>query len=186
MEQKNTNAINLYIDYRRLLCYQKAIVVYDLTYLFCSRYLKSGDRTCDQMIQAARSGKQNIVEGCGNLATSKEMGIKLLKVSLGSHMELIEDYCDYLRVRGFHIWDKESAEARAMAKLGRENADSQFFTSLAESRNDETIANMAIILIKQCMLLTQKYAERIIENFTHEGGFREKMTRIRLDVRNKR
>lgn len=137
------------------------------------------------MIQAARSGKQNIVEGYGNLATSKEMGIKLLRVAHGSHMELIEDYYDYLRVRGLRIWDRESKEAKAMSELGKRNKDSQYFVSLAESRNDETIANMAIILIKQAMILTQKYIERTIENFTQEGGFREKMTKIRLDTRSR-
>ena len=160
-------------------------MVYDLTYHFCSRFLKSGDRTIDQMIQAARSGKQNIVEGYGNLGTSKEMGIKLLRVAHGSHMELIEDYYDYLRVRGMRIWDRESKEAKAMSELGKRNKDSQYFVSLAESRNDETIANMTIILIKQCMILTQKYIERTIENFTQEGGFREKMTKIRLDTRSR-
>ena len=185
MERKNTNTINLSSDYKRLLCYQKAVVVYDLTYHFCSRFLKSGDRTIDQMIQAARSGKQNIVEGYGNLGTSKEMGIKLLRVSHGSHMELLEDYYDYLRVRGMRIWDRESKEAKAMSELGKTNSDSQYFVSLAESRTDETIANMTIILIKQCMILTQKYIERTIENFTHEGGFREKMTKIRLDTRSR-
>ena len=185
MERKNTNTINLSSDYKRLLCYQKALVVYDLTYHFCSRFLKSGDRTIDQMIQAARSGKQNIVEGYGNLATSKEMGIKLLKVSHGSHMELLEDYYDYIRVRGMRIWDRESKEAKAMSELGKTNSDSQYFVSLAESRTDETVANMTIILIKQCMILTQKYIERTIENFTHEGGFREKMTKIRLDTRSR-
>ena len=184
MEQKCINSITLSSNYYRLLCYQKAVVVYDLTHHFCSRFIKSSDRTCDQMIQAARSGKQNIVEGYGNLATSKEMGIKLLKVSHGSHMELLEDYHDYLRVRGLRLWDKESREAKAMSQLGKENNDPQYFVSLAESRTDETIANMAIILIKQCMILTQKYIERTIENFTQEGGFREKMTKIRLNIRN--
>ena len=184
MEQKCINSITLSSNYNRLLCYQKAVVVYDLTHHFCSRFIKSSDRTCDQMIQAARSGKQNIVEGYGNLATSKEMGIKLLKVSHGSHMELLEDYYDYLRVRGLRLWDKESREAKAMSQLGKENNDPQHFVSLAESRTDETIANMAIILIKQCMILTQKYIERTIENFTQEGGFREKMTKIRLNIRN--
>ena len=70
-----------------------------------------------------------------------------------------------------------------MSELGKTNSDSQYFVSLAESRTDETIANMTIILIKQCMILTQKYIERTIENFTQEGGFREKMTKIRLDTR---
>ena len=185
MEQKSIKSITLSSNYKRLLCYQKAVVIYDLTYHFCSRFIKSSDRTCDQMIQAARSGKQNIVEGYGNLATSKEMGIKLLKVSHGSHMELLEDYSDYLRVRGMRIWDRESKEAKAMSELGKTNNDPQYFISLAESRTDETIANMAIILIKQGMILTQKYIERTIENFSHEGGFREKMTRVRLEVRDK-
>ena len=88
MEQKSIKSITLSSNYKRLLCYQKAVVIYDLTYHFCSRFIKSSDRTCDQMIQAARSGKQNIVEGYGNLATSKEMGIKLLKVSHGTSRRL--------------------------------------------------------------------------------------------------
>ncbi len=94
----SSNHINLNTNYHKLLCYQKSVVVYDLTYHFCSRFIDKHDRTYDQMIQAARSGKQNIVEGYGDMATSKEMGIKLFNVARASLMELAEDYGDYLRV----------------------------------------------------------------------------------------
>ena len=102
------NLITLNSDYKKLLCYQKTVVIYDLTYHFCSRFVSRADRTHDQMIQAARSGKQNIVEGYADMATSKEMGIKLFNVARGSLMELAEDYEDYLRVRNMRQWERDS------------------------------------------------------------------------------
>ena len=137
------------------------------------------------MVQAARSGKQNIVEGYGALATSKESGIKLFNVARASLLELYEDYNDYLRVRNMRVWESESSEAKAMAKLGVENSDPRYFVSLAETRSDEVVANMTIILIKQAISLIHKYLDRVNENFAKEGGFREKMTQVRLNVRNK-
>jgi four helix bundle protein len=95
-------------NYRELLSYRKAEIVYDLTYRFCHRFLARTDRTIDQMIQAARSGKQNIVEGTKASGTSKEMEIKLIGVARASLEELLSDYCDFLRVRDFPIWDKDS------------------------------------------------------------------------------
>lgn len=95
-------------DHRRLLCYQKAEVIYDLTYYFTNRYLQRSDRTIDQMIQAARSGKQNIVEGNSAIPTSIESGIKLLNVAKASLQELLVDYEDFLRVRGYHMWEENS------------------------------------------------------------------------------
>src|SRR5271168_429200 len=104
--------------YQKLLSYQKAEIVYDVTYSFCHRFLKKGDRTIDQMIQAARSGKQNIVEGSQASGTSKEMEIKLTNVARASLEELLVDYRDFLCVRDHAIWKKDSKEARYVRKLG--------------------------------------------------------------------
>ena len=183
MQQSMTLILNS--NYHKLLCYQKSVVVYDLTYLFCTRFLDKRDRTYDQMIQAARSGKQNIVEGYGNLATSKEMGIKLFNVARASLMELAEDYADYLRVRGLQRWENSSQEMVTMTHLGSMHNDSQYFTELASTRSDETIANMTLVLIRQAQSLIGKYMGKVSENFAEEGGFREQMTKIRLKNRNK-
>src|SRR5476649_849639 len=104
-------------NYQELLSYQKAEVVYDLTYRFCRRFLAKGDRTIDQMVQAARSGKQNILEGSKASGTSKEMEIKLTNVARASLEELLADYRDFLRVRDFPIWAKDSKEALYVRKI---------------------------------------------------------------------
>ena len=106
-------------DPRTLLSFQKAEVVYDLTYRFAHKFLARGDRTIDQMIQAARSGKANILEGSKAGRTSKEMEIKLTNVARASLDELLDDYCDYLRVREFPQWGKDSKEALYVRQLGR-------------------------------------------------------------------
>lgn len=170
-------------DHRRLLCYQKAEVIYDLTYYFTNRYLQRSDRTIDQMIQAARSGKQNIVEGNSAIPTSIESGIKLLNVAKASLQELLVDYEDFLRVRGYHMWEEDSKEVAAMQRLGREHSDSTFFMNLASSRSDEVIANMSIVLIHQADTLLYKLIESISNKFLQEGGFREKLHRARVATR---
>lgn len=86
-------------NYRKLLSYQKTEVIYEMTFYFCHKYLQKGDRTIDQMVQAARSGKQNIIEGCAASATSAKTEIKLVNVAKASLQELLEDYIDYLRTR---------------------------------------------------------------------------------------
>ena len=105
--------------YEELLSFQKARIVYDATMCFCERFLpKRGDRTLDQMVQAARSGKQNILEGSVASGTSKEAEIKLVNVARASLEELLEDYRDFLRVRGEPLWEKNSKEALFMRRLG--------------------------------------------------------------------
>jgi len=104
--------------YRKLLSYEKAEVVFDLTYGFCKRFLSRGDRTVDQMIQAARSGKQNIAEGSKASGTSKETEIKLTNVARASLEELLVDYQDFLRTRSQAVWTKDSKEAVYVRKLG--------------------------------------------------------------------
>src|ERR1043166_8319979 len=104
--------------YEDLVSFRKARVIYDATVWFCGRYLARSDRTNDQMIQAARSGKQNILEGSLASGTSKKTEIKLTSVARASLDELLEDYRDYLRVRGLRLWEKNSREALFVRRLG--------------------------------------------------------------------
>ena len=162
--------------------YQKSEVLYQMTYVFCERFLpQHGDRTVDQMVQAARSGKQNIVEGCAASATSAKTEIKLVNVAKASLQELLEDYIDYLRTRGHRRWEEGSPEYTAMRELGREHSDAEYFLQLCATRPPETIANMAIILINQADYLLFKQLERLEKDFTDNGGFSEKMSRIRRE-----
>ena len=172
--------------YRKLKVYRKTEVIYDLTYYFCKKYLKLGDRTIDQMVQAARSGKQNIVEGNEVAETSAETMLKLLGVARGSLQELLIDYEDYLRVRNLRLWAEDSKEVDAMRKLGLEHEDSTFFIDLAQTRSDEVVANMVIVLIYQADALLNGYINRKYNDFLREGGFREKLTRERIACRDKK
>lgn len=172
-------------DYKTLLCYQKAETIYDVTYFFVEHFLERGDRTCDQMIQAARSGKQNIVEGYAASATSVEMELKLMNVAKSSLHELLMDYDDYLRVRGLTRWAEDSEQMQRAKQLGREHNDSAFWRELIQTRSAETIANLAIVLIYQADSLIYRFMQRVLERFAEEGGFREQLTRLRLQNRNK-
>lgn len=166
-------------NYKKLLSYQKTEVIFEMTYYFCHHYLQRGDRTIDQMVQAARSGKQNIVEGCAASATSNKTEIKLVSVAKASLQELLEDYEDYLRTRGHRQWEEGSKELEAMRRLGREHNDAPFFMNLVQTRPPETIANMAIVLIKQADYLLFRQLQRLADDFLEEGGFNERMMRMR-------
>ena len=166
-------------NYKNLLSYQKADVIYRITFDFCARFLSKGDRTVDQMVQAARSGKQNIIEGCAASSTSAKTEIKLVNVAKASLKELLEDYEDYLKTRHHRQWEKGSIEYETMRKLGREHNDAAFFMNLIATRPAETIANMAIILINQADYLLYKQLERLEKDFIEKGGFSERMTTLR-------
>src|SRR5882724_818774 len=170
-------------NYRELLSYQKAEIVYDLTYRFCQRFLNKGDRTIDQMVQAARSGKQNIAEGSKAAGTSKESEIKLTNVARASLEELLDDYRDFLRVRNFVLWDKDSKEARYVRRLGgrtRANESFETYREFVETRPAETVANITICLIHQANYLLDQQLRRLEKDFLELGGLRERMTRARL------
>ncbi len=171
-------------DYRTLLSYQKSEVIYEITFRFCGRFLKKGDRTIDQMVQAARSGKQNIVEGSKAAATSKEMEIKLTNVARASMEELLEDYHDYLRVRDMIIWDKESPQAAYARKMGKTVPLSfEVFREIIETRTADVVANIAICLIHQANYLLDQQLKSLGKNFVKTGGLRERMTQARLAYR---
>ena len=137
------------------------------------------------MVQAARSGKQNIIEGNEVATTSYETFLKLLDVAQGSLQELLADYKDYLRVRNLRLWEPKSKEVTAMRKLGIEHEDSAYFLSLAQTRSDEVVANMVIVLIYQADSLLNGYFRKRYNDFLKEGGFRERLTRERLAHRNR-
>ncbi len=188
--------------YQKLVSYQKAQIVYDATVYFCERYIDRRSRTHDQMVQAARSGKQNIIEGSMASGTSKESEIKLTNVARASLEELLEDYRDFLRTRNSPLWDKDSKEALAVRRLasGRAgggahashqshgthgaNVTYETFRPYFETRSPEVVANIIICLIHQTNYLLDRQLRRLEADFVKEGGLRERMTRARLRERN--
>jgi len=173
--------------YESLLSFQKARVIYDATVWFCARYLSKRDRTNDQMIQAARSGKQNILEGSLASATSKKTEVKLTNVARASLEELLEDYRDFLRVRGSKLWDKNSREALFVRNLGRaNNVTYETFKTYIETRSPEVGANIIICLIHQTNYLLDRQIQQLEKEFVTAGGLSERMTRARVAARSNR
>ncbi len=171
--------------YQDLLSYRKAVIVFDATVEFCRRFLSRRDRTVDQMIQAARSGKQNIVEGSMASGTSKETEIKLTNVARSSLEELLADYQDFLRKRGQPLWAKDSREARFVRKLGAERGETyETYQGFIETRPAEVVANIIICLVHQTNYLLDRQLRHLEQAFIKEGGMRERMTRARLRERN--
>ena len=169
--------------YRKLRVYQIAEIIYDVTFIFTQRFLSKGDRTIDQMIQAARSGKQNIAEGSAAGSTSKETEIKLTNVAKASLQELLIDYEDFLRTRDFELWEKDSPKAVVSRRICAGNNDSSFFREAVKTRSAETVANIAIILIHQADVLLYRLIERQKADFLRHGGIREQMTKARVQYR---
>ena len=168
-------------NYRTLKAFQKAECIYDVTYYFANTFLKVGDRTIDQMVQAARSGKQNLAEGNIDGITSREMELKLTNVNRASLHELLLDYEDYLRVRGLEQWrydDPRCVQTRAFCKA---HLDSAIYREKIKERSDETIANIAITLIHQCDVLIKGLIEWKKRDFLEKGGIKEEMYQARKD-----
>ena len=172
--------------YRKLLSYQKSEIVYDATVWFCDHFVDKRSRTHDQMIQAARSGKQNIIEGSMASATSKETEIKLTNVARASLEELLADYLDFLRVRGFQEWPPEHPYALRLRALNRiRNATYATFQKGIESPDPAISANVILGLIRVTSSLLLRQIRNLEAAFLREGGLRERMTRARLEERNK-
>lgn len=170
--------------YKHLLSYQKAEIVYDATVRFCERFLDRRDRTYDQMVQAARSGKQNIIEGSVASGTSKEMEIKLTNVARASLEELLADYRDFIRLRGIIEWPKDHPHAKRLQELNRQpGANYEKLRPAVEHSDPGICANAIIGLIKVTQFLLDRQLHQLEHAFVREGGLRERMTRARLTER---
>lgn len=170
-------------NYRDLIVFRKSECIYDITAYFVETHLDRGDRTRDQMLQAARSGKQNIAEGSAAGSTSRETEIKLTNVAKASLQELLLDYEDYLRVRSLHLWGRDDARTMQSRRVCAAHSDSAYYMEAVGRRTGETIANIAIVLIRQTDLLLSRLIERQKSDFVKYGGIREEMTRARLAAR---
>src|SRR6266571_7069255 len=172
--------------YEDLAAYQKALIVYQGTVRFCERFLQKRDRTVDQMVQAARSGKQNIIEGSQASGTSKEGEIKLINVARASLEELLEDYKDFLRVRKLRLWLKDNREALFVRKLGaRKDTSYGTYETYIETRPPEVVANILTCLIQQTNYLLDQLIRKLEKDFLAGGGLRERITHARLANRAK-
>ena len=169
--------------YEQLAVYKKATVIYDMTFHFTRRFLDKGDRTIDQMVQAARSGKQNIAEGSAASSTSSETELKLMNVARASMKELLVDYEDYLRVRRLVLWPLDDGRAAATRQFCRSHEDVADFLKDIDKRSDEAIANIVVTLIHQFDNMMGKLIDRLEKDFVVKGGIRERMTAARMGYR---
>lgn len=172
--------------YRKLISYQKAEIIYDGTIYFTNRFFKKYDRTVDQMVQAARSGKQNIAEASMASATSKEMEIKLTNVARASLEELLIDYQDFLRTNQLKEWDKDHRYVQRFKELNRTpNATYETYRRAIEHAEPEICANAMMCLIRVTSYLLRRQVQSLEQAFLQEGGIRERMTKARTEYRNK-
>jgi len=170
--------------YQTLLSYQKALVVYQATVHFCDRFIDKKSRTHDQMVQAARSGKQNILEGSQASGTSKETELKLTNVTRASQEEFLEDYRDFMRARHIEEWTRDHRYARRLRQLNRTpGANYDTFQKGIEHPDPAICANVIVGLIKVTNYLLDRQLRQLEEAFVKEGGLRERMTRARLAER---
>lgn len=188
MEDNNKNPkgfIPKHGGYRKLKSYQKAEIIYDGTIYFTKRFFRSYDRTVDQMVQAARSGKQNIVEASMASATSKETEIKLTNVARASLEELRIDYEDFIRKNNYQIWEMDHELVARLRELNKiPDATYETFRKAIENENPEICANTMIGLIRVASFLLNNQIKSLEEAFVKDGGLREKMTKVRIEHRN--
>ncbi len=170
--------------YRHLRVYQVTEMIYDITFYFVHKYFVKGDRTIDQMVQAARSGKQNIAEGNQAAATSGETEIKLTNVAKASLEELLDDYEDYLRVRNLQQWGNLHPRYEKMRQYARSEQIKKDYAKTILRMSDEEIANLCVTLIHQAIYMLHKLLITMQNRFVTEGGIRERMFQTRLKYRN--
>ena len=172
-------------NYRGLIVYQKAECIYDITFYFAHHFfVERKDRTIDQVVQAARSGKQNIAEGCAAASTSAETELKLLGVARASMKETLEDYIDYLRTRDLEQWAVDDPRTQQIQEYSKAHNRPEDYTKDIDKRSPEALCNIAITLICQYDVLMGKLIDRLQKDFVEDGGIRERMTAARLGYRN--
>ena len=171
-------------SYQELESYQNSVIIFDATQIFCQIVLSKGDRTIDQMIQAARSGKQNIIEGCAASGISSETEIKLIGVARASFEELVEDYRDYLRTHHMSLWSKEDLRIQQIRQLAQQkNKTYETYKSYLPPNNPELFCNTMISLIYQTNYLLDRQLKSLAKAFTEKGGIRERMANARKSYR---
>ncbi len=170
-------------NYQNLLCYQISVKITIITEIFVQRFIRRGSRTADQMEQAARSCKQNIVEGSEAAATSKETEIKLTNVARASLSELEEDYWDYLRFNNLTLWGKDHPRTEKLRSWIKTDDFNRTFQERCLTLPPEEFCNLAITLIKQTKYLLDRLIRAQQERFLAAGGIREAMSRARRDHR---
>lgn len=173
-------------NYRELRCFQLAEHLFDITYVFCERFIPYGDRTKDQMIQAARSIKQNIAEGSSAATMSTQTEMFLTNVGKSSQQELLLDYEDYLITRGLSKWTIGDPRLENVRTNLRRKMSQEFMIEKAKSWGDETIANVAITLVHQCDKMLAGLLEYQKQQFLKNGGIKEQMTKARVSARSSR
>ncbi len=184
------NLIPPHGGYRKLRSFQCAQIVYDATVIFCDRFVEKYSRTRDQMIQAARSGVQNIAEGSMASATSKKTELKLTSVARASLEELLLDYEDFLRQRGLRLWDKNSPDALSVRKRyqsvesDKSDGSNRLDPYHVATISAETAANTLLCLINQASFLLGRQMRQLERSFLSEGGFTERLYRQRQATRN--
>ena len=184
MPSKPVKVLRAQTNWEKLYFYQKTVVLYQMTYIFCQRFLpKHGDRTVDQMVQAARSGKQNIVEGCADGITSTEMELKLLNVARASIKELKEDYLDYIRSRGLTLWNAKHPRYNGLLSFCRTHNALEDYEPFFSKWTDEELANCANTLCHMVDRMLTTHLAKKEADFTENGGIRERMTAARLGRR---
>ncbi|MEW6002518.1 MAG: four helix bundle suffix domain-containing protein [Nitrospirota bacterium] len=185
-EKSKPDLISSHGGYRNLKSYQTAEIIYDATAVFCDLFIDKRSRTYDQMLQAARSGKQNIVEGSMVSGTSKKSELKLIGIARASLEELLLDYNDFLRQRRLALWGKAHQKAQAIRKLAWEkNRSYTTYMTYIESSSPEVAANTLICLIHQANYLLDQQLRQLEKQFLEKGGFTEKLYQVRQQAKRK-
>ena len=171
-------------NYQDLQSYQMSEIVHDGTVVFCDRLVNPRSRTHDQMVQAARSGKQNIAEGSMASGTSKKTELKLIGVARASLEELLLDFKDFLRQHGLPLWGKDHPKAKEVRGLCyRKDRSYLTYKPYIENQNPEEAANTMICLIHQTNYLLDQQLRALEKAFLTEGGFTERLYRMRSQTR---
>jgi len=185
-EKLKSDLISPHGGYRNLKSYQMAEIIYDATAVFCDLFVDKRSRTYDQMLQAARSGKQNIAEGSMVSGTSKKSELKLTGIARASLEELLLDYKDFLRQRGLSLWEKDHPQAQDIRKIAWEkNRSYTTYKPYVVASPPEVSANTLICLIHQANYLLDQQLRQLEKQFLEEGGFTEKLYQVRQQVRRK-
>jgi len=172
--------------YRNLKAYRNTEIIYDATIEFCRRFINPRSRTTDQMVQAARSGKQNIAEGSQASGTSKKIELKLIGIARASLEELLQDYLDYLRQHGLSLWGKDHMQAIRIRKLAYvDNRSYLTYRTFIENAPAEVAANTMICLIHQANYLLDQLLRQLEKQFLEQGGFTERLYHSRKNSRKK-